>query len=91
MGGEYFLRKQGHNEKPIRATTIHRTPHRQQYNTPRYEQHACLDKGYDFENAHQFVRQHGYIPHIKHRRLRNEPKVEECPIPTRPSSHRAAG
>jgi putative transposase len=45
------------------------------------EQSACLDKDYDFEDVHQFVRRHGYIPHIKHRQLRNEPKVEDCPIP----------
>ena len=42
---------------------------------------ARLDKGYDFEDVHQFVRQQSYIPHIKHRRLRDEPNVEECPIP----------
>jgi putative transposase len=48
---------------------------------PHSEQHFCADKGYDYEDVHQFVEEQQYQPHIKHRRLRNEPKVEECPIP----------
>lgn len=48
---------------------------------PYSEQHLCADKGYDFEDVHQFVDSQGYQSHIKHRRLRNEPKEDECPIP----------
>ena len=47
---------------------------------PNREQHFCADKGYDYEDVHQFVGLHNYIEHIKHRRRRNEPK-EECPLP----------
>jgi transposase len=47
---------------------------------PNREQHFCADKGYDYEDVHQFVGLHNYIEHIKHRRRRNEPK-EECTIP----------
>ena len=45
------------------------------------EQHLCLDKGYDFADVHQFVEQERYVAHIKHRRRRNEPLLESCPIP----------
>ena len=45
------------------------------------EQHLCLDKGYDFADVHQFVQQERYVAHIKHRRRRNEPVIEDCPIP----------
>jgi transposase len=45
------------------------------------EQHLCADKGYDYEDVHQAVAEEQYIAHIKHRRRRNEPVVEECPIP----------
>jgi len=45
------------------------------------EQHLCLDRGYDFPDVHQFVEQERYIAHIKHRRRRNEPLIEACPIP----------
>jgi putative transposase len=45
------------------------------------EQHLCADKGYDYEDVHQIVAQERYVCHIKHRRRRNEPPVEECPIP----------
>ncbi len=45
------------------------------------EQHLCADKGYDYDDVHSAVEQAGYISHIKHRRRRNEPKVEECPAP----------
>ena len=45
------------------------------------QQHLCADKGYDYEDVHQVVAQEHYIAHIKHRRRRNEPVVEECPIP----------
>ena len=45
------------------------------------EQHLCADKGYDYEDVHQVVAQQRYGSHIKHRRRRNEPLVEECAIP----------
>jgi putative transposase len=48
---------------------------------PYSEQHFCADKGYDSEDVHQFVNAANYVPHIKHRRRRNEPKLQECPIP----------
>jgi putative transposase len=48
---------------------------------PNSEQHFCADKGYDSADIHEFVKEHHYVPHIKHRRRRNEPKLEECPIP----------
>jgi transposase len=48
---------------------------------PYSEQHLCADKGYDYEDVHQFVDNQGYQSHIKHRRRRNEPKEDECPIP----------
>lgn len=47
---------------------------------PYSEQHFCADKGYDYEDVHQFVGLQNYIEHIKHRRRRNEPK-DECSIP----------
>jgi putative transposase len=47
---------------------------------PNREQHFCADKGYDYEDVHQFVGLHNYIEHIKHRRRRNEPK-DECTAP----------
>jgi putative transposase len=43
------------------------------------EQHLCADKGYDSQDVHEFVEQAHYIAHIKHRRRRGEPIVEECP------------
>lgn len=45
------------------------------------EQHFCADKGYDYADVHEHVGDADYIAHIKHRRRRNEPPVEECPIP----------
>lgn len=48
---------------------------------PYDEQHFCADKGYDSGDIHQLVKEQRYEPHIKHRRRRNEPKEEECPIP----------
>jgi putative transposase len=48
---------------------------------PKTKQHFCADKGYDFADVHQFVEQARYIVHIKHKRRRGEPVVEECPIP----------
>jgi transposase len=45
------------------------------------QQHLCTDKGYDYPDVHQFVEQARYIAHIKHRRRRGEPKLEECPVP----------
>jgi len=47
---------------------------------PTVIQHLCLDKAYDSWEVHVFVKQQGYIPHIKHRRRINEPK-DPCPIP----------
>jgi putative transposase len=47
---------------------------------PKVIQHLCLDKVYDSWEVHVFVKQQGYIPHIKHRRRINEPK-DPCPIP----------
>lgn len=47
---------------------------------PHSEQHFCADKGYDYEDVHQFVGLMNYIEHIKHRRKRNEPK-DECLVP----------
>ena len=48
---------------------------------PNSEQHFCGDKGYDYEDVQQFVKEQRYQSHIKHRRRRNEPKIEDCPIP----------
>lgn len=48
---------------------------------PNSEQHFCGDKGYDYEDVHLFVKEQRYQSHIKHRRRRNEPKEEDCPIP----------
>lgn len=45
------------------------------------EQHICMDKGYDYPDVHAFVELARYVVHIKHRRRRGEPKIEECPIP----------
>jgi len=45
------------------------------------EQHFCADKGYDYNDVHEAVEQAQYVAHIKHRRRRNEPVIEECPIP----------
>jgi putative transposase len=45
------------------------------------EQHFCADKGYDYEDVHQFVELQRYVVHIKHRRRRGELHIEECPIP----------
>jgi putative transposase len=45
------------------------------------EQHICMDRAYDYADVHQFVELERYIVHIKHRRLRGEPRVEACPIP----------
>ncbi len=48
-------------------------------NRPGGIQHLCLDKGYDFEDVHQFVVSANYEKHIAHRRRRGEP--EPPPIP----------
>jgi putative transposase len=45
------------------------------------EQHVCMDKGYDYSDVHQFVELERYIVHIKHRRRRGEPIIEDCPVP----------
>ena len=45
------------------------------------EQHFCADKGYDFDDVHAAVENAQYVAHIKHRRRRNEPEIEECHIP----------
>lgn len=47
---------------------------------PTQTQHLCLDKAYDSWEVHVFIKQQGMVPHIKHRRRRNEPK-DVCPIP----------
>jgi transposase len=47
---------------------------------PTSAQHLCLDKAYDSWEVHIFVKQQGYVPHIKHRRRVNEPN-DPCPIP----------
>ncbi len=47
---------------------------------PYSEQHFCADRDYDFEDVHEMVSLNGYFEHIKHKRKRNEPKIE-CPIP----------
>jgi putative transposase len=48
---------------------------------PSTKQHLCADRGYDFPDVHQFVEQARYIAHIKHKRKRGEPIVEEYPVP----------
>jgi putative transposase len=48
---------------------------------PTSTQHFCADKTYDGWDVHLFVQQRGYIPHVKHRRRRNEPRQDPCPIP----------
>lgn len=45
------------------------------------KQHLCADKGYDYADVQNFVEQERYIAHIKHRRRRGEPVLEECPMP----------
>lgn len=45
------------------------------------EQHLCMDRGYDYPDVHQFVELERYVVHIKHRRRRGEPILEDCPIP----------
>ena len=45
------------------------------------KQHLCADKGYDYDDVHQWVEQARYLAHIKHRRRRGEPLVEDCSIP----------
>jgi putative transposase len=45
------------------------------------EQHICMDRGYVYDDVHQFVEQERYIAHIKHRRRRGEPVIEDCPVP----------
>jgi transposase len=48
---------------------------------PECEQHLCADRGYDSQDVREFLELEHYVPHIKHRRRRGEPKVEPCPIP----------
>jgi putative transposase len=45
------------------------------------EQHFCADKAYDAADVRLFVEVQRYIIHIKHRRRRGEPIIEECPVP----------
>lgn len=45
------------------------------------QQHICMDKGYDYDDVHQFVELERYVVHIKHRRRRGEPMVEMCTVP----------
>lgn len=44
------------------------------------EQHLCADKGYDYQDVFEIVRDQHYIPHIKRRRKRGQPP-DPCPIP----------
>jgi transposase len=48
---------------------------------PKTRQHLCADRGYDFEDVHDFVVQERYIAHIKHKRKRGEPVLEDYPAP----------
>lgn len=50
-------------------------------NPDEVQQHLCLDKGYDYPDVHQFVELERYVAHIKHRRRRGEPILEQCPVP----------
>lgn len=45
------------------------------------EQHVCMDRAYDYPDVHLFVELERYIVHIKHRRKRGEPIIEDCPLP----------
>jgi putative transposase len=47
---------------------------------PSGQQHLCADKGYDYADVFQVVRDENYIPHIKRRRKRGDPP-DPCPIP----------
>lgn len=49
---------------------------------PDSEQHLCADRGYDSADVKTFLEDEHYIPHIKHRRRRGEPKVELCLAPS---------
>lgn len=53
----------------------------QRPNPQTVEQHFCADKGYDYDDVHDAVENASYIAHIKHRRLRNQPDIQQCPIP----------
>ena len=46
---------------------------------PTVEQHFCADKGYDYPDVHEFVDKEQYIAHIKRRRKRGEPVIEQFP------------
>lgn len=48
---------------------------------PDSEQHLCLDRGYDYADIWAFLELEHYHPHIKQRRRRGEPPVEDCPVP----------
>jgi putative transposase len=48
---------------------------------PDAEQHLCLDRGYDYADIFELLELEHYVPHIKHRRRRGEPKLDPCPIP----------
>jgi putative transposase len=45
----------------------------------RQEQHLCMDRGYDYDDVHQFVTDENYHKHIAHRRRRGEPKPAAIP------------
>jgi len=47
---------------------------------PTSEQHFCATKGYDYDDVFEVMLQQGYVPHIKHRRHRNEPP-DRWPMP----------
>ena len=40
--------------------------------------HLCADRGYDYEDIWDDLRARGYSPHIRHRRRRNEPLLEQA-------------
>ncbi|MCS7072089.1 MAG: hypothetical protein NZM00_11325 [Anaerolinea sp.] len=48
---------------------------------PPSKQHFCANQGYDFADVHQLVEQERYISHIKPKRKRGEPPLEECSVP----------
>jgi putative transposase len=48
---------------------------------PTSTQHFCADRAYDYADVHEFILEAGYQPHIKHRRRRGEPVVEEVGVP----------
>ena len=60
----------GANTHDIRLlkATLDSSPIQRPKPTRRKKQHLCLDKGYDSDDARQFLRRRKYTPHIKRRR-----------------------